>query len=238
MLSVKPWKLDLVLLFGAMLMVSLFVGLAMGQAIVALYHVQSESDQMFIMFTLSATSFQGVALVLTHHFLKLHGLTWSEFLGLSSPHRVQWLWLALGAALILLPGVLLLNGLSAKILTWVDVETADQAAVQVMKGNEEFGRRIWFAVLSIGIVPFAEEIVFRGILYPTIKQLGYPGLALWGTSLLFAAIHLSLAIFLPLTVLALALTWLYEKTEMLAVPILVHAVFNAVNFFIFLSQNG
>ena len=55
-------------------------------------------------------------------------------------------------------------------------------------------------------------------------------------SLLFAAIHGSAPVFLPLFVFALALTWLYERTEGLLAPMLAHGLFNAANLIILLSQ--
>ena len=35
---------------------------------------------------------------------------------------------------------------------------------------------------------------------------------------------------LPLTVLAVVLVWLYEKTGSIIAPIIMHATFNAINF--------
>jgi len=72
--------------------------------------------------------------------------------------------------------------------------------------------------------------MFRGILYPVIKQAGYPRLAWWGTALLFALVHLNLVTFVPLLVLALLLTELYERTGNLLAPITAHLLFNALNF--------
>ena len=46
---------------------------------------------------------------------------------------------------------------------------------------------------------------------------------------MFALIHGDVAIFVPLFVLALALTWLYEQTGSLLAPIAVHGLFNAAN---------
>jgi membrane protease YdiL (CAAX protease family) len=88
------------------------------------------------------------------------------------------------------------------------------------------------------LAPAAEEMLFRGILYPAIKQAGFPRLALWGTALLFAAIHLNLVTFFPLMVLALGLTWLYERTDNLWSSIIAHALFNAMNFVILYSTLG
>jgi hypothetical protein len=68
-------------------------------------------------------------------------------------------------------------------------------------------------VFAVVIAPVAEEFIFRGMLYPFVKQLGWPRLAWFGVSFLFALIHLDAAAFVPLFLLALALTWLYEKTD-------------------------
>ena len=95
-----------------------------------------------------------------------------------------------------------------------------------------------FGLTAIVLAPLVEEILFRALLYPTIKELGYPRMALFGTALLFAAIHGSLMTMLPLFFLALAWTLLYEKTNTLLAPIVAHSVFNAVNFFMFLSQQA
>ena len=112
-----------------------------------------------------------------------------------------------------------------------------QAPVQALQNSSTWLDFVALGVVTIGLAPLAEEILFRGILYPTIKQAGFPRVALWGTSLLFAAIHLNLAIFLPLLLLALMLTWLYEKTDNLLAPIAAHSLFNMLNFVRFLLDS-
>jgi membrane protease YdiL (CAAX protease family) len=93
-------------------------------------------------------------------------------------------------------------------------------------------------MFAVVLAPVAEEFIFRGMLYPFVKQLGYPRLAWLGVSFVFALVHLNGAIFLPLFVLALALTWLYEKTDNLLAPITAHALFNAANLTLLLTQNS
>jgi hypothetical protein len=86
------------------------------------------------------------------------------------------------------------------------------------------------AVTAVGVAPVFEEGLFRGILYPAIKQAGYPLAATWGTAFLFALTHLNLLTFLPLMVFALILSALYERTGHLLAPITAHAAFNAANY--------
>jgi membrane protease YdiL (CAAX protease family) len=69
-----------------------------------------------------------------------------------------------------------------------------------------------------------------------MKQNGYRKLALWGTSLFFAVVHANLALLLPLTVLAVILTFLYETTNNLLSPIITHSLFNALNYAVLIWQ--
>src|SRR5204862_352670 len=106
-----------------------------------------------------------------------------------------------------------------------------QPSIKVLESTVNVGERFCFGVAAILLAPVAEESLFRGILYPFLKQRGYHGLARFGTSLLFAAFHSNLTTFLPLTFFAVVLIFIYEKTGGLLAPILTHALFNAVNFF-------
>jgi membrane protease YdiL (CAAX protease family) len=105
-----------------------------------------------------------------------------------------------------------------------------QQAVQTMEMAVTWRNRLALGLVTILLVPVAEEIFFRGILYPWIKQIGFPRLALWGTALIFAALHMNLVTFVPLTILALILAALYERTGNLLAPITAHALFNGMNF--------
>jgi membrane protease YdiL (CAAX protease family) len=106
----------------------------------------------------------------------------------------------------------------------------EQQAVQTLQLASAWVARVALGAVTILLAPVAEEILFRGILYPWIKKEGFPRLALWSSALLFAAVHANLMTFLPLLVLAIALTLLYEKTDNLLAPITAHAVFNGMNF--------
>jgi len=79
------------------------------------------------------------------------------------------------------------------------------------------------------LAPLGEEFFFRGLLFSTAKRFGWPKLGWLGASGLFALSHLNVPTLLPLFVLALALTWLYEQTEGLLAPVLAHSLFNAAN---------
>jgi len=116
------------------------------------------------------------------------------------------------------------------------IKPVEQQAVETLRTVTSWKERILAGIFTIGLAPLGEEVLFRGILYPTIKQAGFPKLALWATSLAFAIIHLNVETFLPLLVLALLLVLLYEKTNNLLAPVSAHATFNAVQFIYLMLQ--
>jgi membrane protease YdiL (CAAX protease family) len=183
--------------------------------------------QMFI----GLVSLQGAALVLTWRMLRQQRLSWVGAFGFSE-HLGRAIVFGILVAGIFLPIGLELQRLSdiAMRLPHSPVQPVEQQAVQTLRTASSWAERLVAGIFTIGLAPAGEEILFRGILYPTIKQAGFPKLALWVTSLAFAAIHLNIETFVPLLVLALLLTLLYEKTNNLLAPITAHAVFNAVQF--------
>jgi membrane protease YdiL (CAAX protease family) len=135
------------------------------------------------------------------------------------------------AACVFLPIGFRLQQLSAQLIGhFSHIKPEEQLPVQTLRSAVFWGDRLMLGVVTILLVPVAEEVLFRGILYPWIKRIGFPRLAVWGTALAFAAMHLNLETLLPLFVLALALIALYEWTDNLLAPISAHALFNALNF--------
>ena len=189
---------------------------------------EPSTGQMLI----STLSFQGAALVLVWLFLREQQMSWGDAFGFRNSWLVAVLTGIILACLFLPLGRELQRG-SAELLLRLPrfhLKPEDQQAVQVLQTADTWRDRLLLGLVVIVLVPPAEEMLFRGILYPWVKHLGYPRLALWGTALAFGAVHLNLISFLPLAVLGAALTVLYERTGNLLAPITAHAMFNAMNF--------
>jgi membrane protease YdiL (CAAX protease family) len=181
---------------------------------------------------IASLSFQGAGLILIARFLREHQVSWSEAFGFTNGRRKALL-LGVLVALIFLPLGWGLQQASAFVMThlpFFKLQPDEQLPVRVLRVSMSWPGRITLGVAAILLAPLAEEILFRGILYPAVKQAGFPRLALWGSVLLFAAVHFNAATFVPLAVLALLLTALYERTDNLLAPIFAHALFNALNF--------
>jgi len=236
MLSERPWKVEAVAGLLAALMLTLYAAGLVNVHLAQVLPGKSLLGNRFFQFVVNTFTFQGIGLVLIHFFLKYHGVGWEELLGLNKA-RFRAILGGIAAALVALPVALMLNSLCAALLTKVHVRPVEQEPMQVLQVSVSLGQRIIFAVGAIVLAPIVEESLFRGILYPTIKKEGYPRLALFGSSFLFALIHFNLMTFIPLFVLALILVLLLEVTDTLLSTIIAHASFNAANFFIYLNSD-
>jgi membrane protease YdiL (CAAX protease family) len=174
-------------------------------------------------------SLQGAVLLLTWRMLRQQQITWDQAFGFSE-RWVRAIVFGILVAGIFLPIGNVIQGFCDHLMRqpYFPVKPVEQQAVQTLRTASSMAGRLAAGFFTIAVAPVGEEMLFRGILYPTIKKAGFPKLALWVTSLAFAAIHANVEIFLPLLVLALLLTLLYEKTNNLLAPITAHAVFNSV----------
>jgi membrane protease YdiL (CAAX protease family) len=188
-----------------------------------------ETEPSILRIVIAVLAFQGATLLLVSRFLREHGMDWSEGFGF----KIEWrraLLFGLMFAPAFLPIGWGLQWTSGQIMERLHFHPEEQAAVEVLRNAQTLWNSLVLGVAAVLFAPVAEEMVFRGILYPAIKQYGFPRLAVWGPSVAFGLIHLNVAALLPLVVLAVLLTQLYEKTGNLLAPIVAHSLFNGLNF--------
>jgi len=125
--------------------------------------------------------------------------------------------------------VLALSLLSVALLAQLfSYEPMPQDVVQVYlkKSADKHILLLTFFVTVLG--PVIEEIFFRGFTYRAFRgRFGVFGAAI-ATAAIFAAFHMNLMAFLPIFVLGLFLTYLYEKTGSLVPSITAHVTHNLV----------
>ena len=229
MLSAKPWRPLAVLQYCAAVLFCICAGglLRSGLEQFGVRGFREPADLGSLV--LGTFSFQGVACFLIFVFFRYHRVNWKAGFGFSGPDLFRAIRLAVLVFILALPLVWLLQWTGVAILTWLGHPPNDQAAVQLMESTRSCWSRGYLAFFAVGLAPVAEEFIFRGMLYPFIKQLGWPRLAFVGVSFMFALIHFDAGTFLALFALALILTWLYEITDNLLASITVHALFNGAN---------
>lgn len=225
----KPWRLEHMMRRLITVLVLFYCGMVLAFSVHGMAGTSGPSVAQMIV---AALSFQGAILVLAVPFVRQHQVAWSEAFGFLR-HWPRAALLGFIGASLFLPVGWGLQWLSAKLMLSVPklhLKPEEQQAVQTLQMAVTWGHRLALGLITIVLAPAAEEIFFRGILYPAVKQAGFPRLALFGTAIMFAAFHMNLATLIPLTALALLLALLYERTDNLLAPITAHALFNAANF--------
>jgi len=229
MLSVKPWRAQAVLFFIAAQSLCVLIG---GMAIDLLQKAGVsgfKSLDDFGCILVGTLSFQGATWVLMGFFLRYHHVDWREELGFKNKNLLRSLLLTLALVVVILPAAFALQSVSLALMNKIGWTPKDEMAVTLLTNAPTPTAHIYLVLFAVVLAPVAEEFIFRGVLFPFLKQLGMLRTAWIGLNLFFAFIHGDAAIFLPLFALSVALTWLYEKTDNLLAPMLAHALFNAIN---------
>ena len=233
------WQPLAVLLLGFRLGICLSVGM-LAIAVVQKQDLRmSLPAQRFLTFALSTLAFQGGAIALTHFFLREQRWPWQSFLGVRSwADAGRNIGIGVAAGALAIPGIFLLNEISVILLTLLQGAPEVQTTVQIIRLTVSSWYRLGFAVAAIVLAPVGEEILFRGLLYRTIRDSGWPRAALILSSVTFGFIHFNPMALVPLSYFALLLALLYEKSGSLLAPMAAHASFNAFNFLALMSPQS
>jgi len=160
---------------------------------------------------------------------RLRGLNPAELFGLQHMH-----WRSLGLAVLMFAVITLIsvNLVSAATVNWLkDIwpELEPQETVKAFQESGSITFKILVIIAAVVIAPLAEEILFRGFVYGVLKRYTDAPFAALSSSLMFAVIHMHVGSLLPLWMLAVLFCLAYEITGCLLVPMLLHAIFNAMS---------
>jgi len=229
-LSHKPWNPESLLWLGCAFMLAL----APGAAIAGLFENGSIAQMAANVTALPVAILVAVAVWLqASRRVYRSPIQLADTFGFNRRNTGRCMLLGLGTGLGLVLIAMALALLTSRLLQALGNQAEPQKLVSLIAEEaakpDQTGLLIFFVVMAVAVAPVAEEILFRGILYPAIKQIGHPRAAAIGTALLFALFHVNLLTFASLTAVALVLIALYEFTDNLLAPITAHAVFNASN---------
>lgn len=136
------------------------------------------------------------------------------------------LWRAL---LCLVAAYPLLMLVQAMVYGLSDGNVTPQDVVEFLQSAKSPRDRIAVLAMAVIVAPVAEEMIFRGYLYPVGKRYIGSFLSAILTAALFAVLHGHAASIPALFTLALCLALSYERSGSLLVPMIMHAVFNTVS---------
>jgi membrane protease YdiL (CAAX protease family) len=136
-------------------------------------------------------------------------------------------------AFIVLLGTVGITQLWVMLLASFDIQTAIGRRFQeYMERMQAFAvdqeTSIWNFVAVAVLVPIAEELLFRGLVHGAMRRAFRPPVAITLTTVLFAVFHLDLIQGSYVLIAGWVLTLVYHWTENLAVPIVMHALFNFI----------
>lgn len=109
------------------------------------------------------------------------------------------------------------------------LSTPTQKTVDFLNHATSMQQVVVMAFFAVLIAPVNEELFFRAGLYRFLKSRVPAKYALIAVNVLFALAHANLLTLLPLFLLGVLLTRLYERTGNIAPSILFHALFNLTN---------
>lgn len=111
---------------------------------------------------------------------------------------------------------------------------AQDNVLRLQNGN--YGNIGTIIITACIIAPITEELIFRGMMYPLFKKsIG----VLWGcviSSLIFSFIHYNILTFSVLFVFSCCLTYIYERSNSIIVPIVSHSIFNGIMIILILLK--
>lgn len=140
--------------------------------------------------------------------------------------------------LAVLPWVALGVGISMAVGSWLGWEVKPQLAVRLFMEMRSGWQLAGLLVLACVVAPVAEEMVFRGLLYPALKSHLGRGPALGVSAVLFGAMHGEWAYFLSLSLLGGVLAWVYDQSGRLGRAVVLHVLFNSVTCAVLLASRA
>jgi len=152
----------------------------------------------------------------------------------ASPRRSRAMDIALGLGALFVCFWLLgvANAVNLQFLRVWHVLPDTNPFLEVLQHELQGPGRLWVYALmflaAVVVAAVAEEILFRGLLYNVLRRYLDRWTAAVGAALIFSFIHGVVSNLWSLFLLALVLTWLYERTGRLLAPIVLHAANNTI----------
>jgi membrane protease YdiL (CAAX protease family) len=225
----NPWRLEPTLRFLATLLFA-FAASAFAIHALALVFGTDPAKPPAPMLAAGTGLFHAVGILALIPFLRSQGQGWRDGFGLGTSPWHRTVLFAVGCTLPALAAAWGVHHVSSLVLEALGQSPDSQAAVDAVRGASRPWERGLLLFFAAGTAPIFEELIFRGVFWPALRDRGFRVMGCLLVSFLFALIHANVAAFLPLALLGVFWTWLYEKTGDISVPILSHALFNATNF--------
>ena len=221
------------------IILALVVGMLMGPGVMLLMGDRADGDPpakpsfsvaLFVTQIIFQAGFIGIiiAYLTVHRKFRLVPLFGLRSMGMAKTLGMAVLWLIASYFLLAFATM----GLEPVLKQLTGLDLKPQGLVETAPDiTDPVAKLLMFLTLCVG-APVMEELIFRGVLYNVASRWFGPVYASVSTSLLFGVIHNNLLSFIPLTLLGICFAEAYRRTRSLAVPMLMHAMFNGISFLV------
>jgi membrane protease YdiL (CAAX protease family) len=219
--EVLQWNtIDVVIISAAIIL--FFIGAALGtQLLLGL----DEPADITLLASIGLAVLEGVVLVFSVYFFGIRRRGFSmHALGLNAPDP-RWTVISAVIGMIAIP-------LSAIVAILVQLALGrpienTQLPFLAPEGFSWIGGLMMFLLAGL-VVPFAEELYFRGVLYNWMRDRWGIWPAILISSLVFGIVHGEIAIAVSAFILGILIAWAYERSSSLWTAIFIHAINNGV----------
>ena len=176
---------------------------------------------------ISDTAFMGISgIAVVFYFVFRKYSQGRAAIGLAGVNGGKVISTAIAGYMAIIPVLLGVMAATFFFIKYINYEPPLQPIVEVLSKEKDTGI-LWVSILFAAIFgPVAEEIFFRGFMYPAVKKKWGVLPAILGTAVIFSMLHTHIVGFLPIMILGVLLAYLYEKTGSLFVPMAVHMIHN------------
>lgn len=229
--KVRTWWVQSLDVAGLIVMSLIFMGFGVSALAMAEENQADLSAESLVLNVVMFAIFVGAVFALVRwrvrptDWLGLRWRGWAHLLWFG-PLIVVGMWVVMG--------LLQASGYMAFMEEWLGTPSM-QEAVELLKESKD-GTVVALMALSAAVVaPLAEEVIFRGYLYPVAKKWSGKVCAVLFSALWFSACHGNVPLILPLFLLGVILALAYEKTGSIWAPIGIHFFFNSATVLIQLA---
>ncbi len=143
----------------------------------------------------------------------------------------------LSLMLVIYAGAMVLNMVSVAISVSLGHQPSPHPLVPALLENPSPALYVSVFAAAVLIAPASEEILFRVVLFDSVRSLGWWSAAILA-SFVFAAVHANPVHFPSLFFLGMCLQWLRTRSGSLWPCVLGHAVFNLIVFVVLILWSG
>lgn len=177
----------------------------------------------------SMAAIEGGALLLSIYIfgIRRKNLSWRD-LGLN-PTSSKWILIAILLVILFIP---IIAAIAILIQYILGLPIENPQLDFLLPDQFSWTGALGMLVLGGIIVPFAEELFFRGVLYQWLRDKAGIWIGILGSSMVFGLLHGDLSVAGATFVMGIVLAWIFERSNSLWPSVTIHIVNNSIKIFL------